>query len=156
MSLKEDFEEKYGTQYTIRKCKQNNCALKDISQDYFIINGDTIKEAGDKSVDCIIINMNSNEDDEYKIILCELTKGEKDIKDATNRFKASGKLIIEYLKNINKAVYKIDCLFLGNITKNGKAIDKKVLNSNKFRIEGLDRINLIQNENCGYSITNFE
>lgn len=156
MSLKVEFEGKYGNQHTLRRCRQNNCALKDISKDYLIINGDTIKDEGDKSVDCIIINLNSNEEAKYKIILCELTKGEKDINDAIKRFKSSGKLIINHLRGINKSVYRVDCLLLGNITKNGKNIDKKVLISNKFKIEGLNRINIIQNENCGYSITNLE
>lgn len=153
MSLKEEFEEKYGNQYTLRKCKENNCALKDISQDYFIIDGDEIKESGDKSVDCIIIDLNVNEEDKYKIILCELTKGKKDIQDAIKRFQSSGKLIINRLKEMNKEVYSINCLFLGDITRNGKSIDKKVLILNDFFIDGLDKKNIIQNENCGFSIT---
>lgn len=31
MSLKVEFEEKYGAVYTLKRCKHNNCALKDIS-----------------------------------------------------------------------------------------------------------------------------
>lgn len=153
LSLKEEFERKFGSQYTLRRCKQNDCALRDISRnEFFIIDGDAIKEPGEKSVDCIIVDLNSNDEDEYKVILCELTSGEKDIKDATKRFESSGKLIMNHLHELNKSIYKIDCLFLGGITRNGKPIEKKELLSNKFKIEGLDRINLIHRENCGYSI----
>lgn len=153
MSLKTEFEEKFGDEYTLKRCRQNRCALKNVSKDkYFIINGDLIKDSGDKSVDCIIVDLEQDEENKYKIILCELTKGEKDINDAIKRFQSSGKLIINRLDEINKLIYKIDCLFLGNITKNGKPIDKKVLILHKFRIEGFNKINLITNKNCGYDI----
>lgn len=157
MSLKAEFEEKYGASYTLKKCKQNNCALKDISsKKYFIINGDTIKERDEKSVDCIIIDLKSNDDGKYKIILCELTTGSKDINDAISRFKSSGKLIINRLNGIDKSVYNINCLVLGNITKNGKSIDRKKLALTKFKIEGLNKKLMVNSKGCGFSITEFE
>lgn len=153
MSLKTEFEEKFGNEYTLKRCRQKNCALKNVSNNkYFIINGDLIKDPDDKSVDCIIVDLEQNEENKYKIILCELTKGKKDINDAIKRFQSSGKMIITLLDDIDKDIYKIDCLFLGNITQNGKPIDKKVLILNKFRIEGFNKINLITNKNCGYDI----
>lgn len=153
LSLKTEFEDKFGDGYTLKRCRQNQCALKNVSVDkYFIIDGDSIKSPGDKSVDCIIVDLEQNEENTYRIILCELTKGEKDIKDAIKRFQSSGKLIIKYLDEINKVICKFDCLFLGNITRNGKPIDKKVLILKKFRISGYDKNNLIINKNCGYDI----
>lgn len=155
--LKEEFEDKFSSAYALRRCKENYCALKNVSRDkYYIIDGDSIKNPGEKSVDCIIINLNQNEENKYNIVLCELTTNDKDIKDAIKRFKASGKLIINRLNEINKFVNKFDCLVLGNITQNGKPIGKKVLILNKFRIEGFDAINIIQNERCGYDITKLE
>lgn len=155
--LKEEFEDKFGDVYALRRCKENDCALKNVSRNkYYIIDGDSIKNPGEKSVDCIIINLNQNEENKYNIILCELTKKDKDIQDAIKRFKASGKLIINHLNEINKIVNKFDCLVLGNITQNGKPIGKKVLILNKFKIEGLNTINIIQNKNCGFDITKLE
>lgn len=154
MSLKTKFEQKYGSQYTRSKCKEKDCALVGINNNYFIINGDTIKENDEKSVDCIIIDLRETEE-KYKIILCELTSGNKNIRDAQDKFKSSGKLIINYLYELNATVYSIDCLLLGKIVKNGKSIDKKEL-MRKFRIEGHNANMIIQNEKCGYDISQLE
>lgn len=156
MSLKTKFEREYGSEYTLSKCKENNCALVGITNNYFIINGDAIKETDDeKSVDCIIIDLRLNEENKYKIILCELTSSDKNIKDAKNKFKSSGKLIVNYLNCIDESVYSINCLLLGKIVKNGKSIDKKEL-LQKFRIEGYNANVIIQNEKCGYNISQLE
>ena len=154
MSLKTKFEQEYGSQYTRSKCKENDCALVGINSNYFIINGDTIKENDEKSVDCIIIDLRETEE-KYRIILCELTSGNKNIRDAQDKFKSSEKLIINYLNKINATVYSIDCLLLGKIVKNGKSIDKKEL-MRKFRIEGNNANMIIQNEKCGYDISQLE
>ena len=154
MSLKTKFEQEYWPQYTRSKCKENNCSLIGINNNYFIVNGDAIKENDEKSVDCIIIDLREIEE-KYKIILCELTSGDKNIKDARNKFKSSGKLIIDHLDKINATVYSIDCLLLGKIVKNGKSIDKKEL-MRKFRIEGHNANMIIQNEKCGYNISQLE
>lgn len=127
MSLKTKFEQEYGSQYTRSKCRENDCALVGINNNYFIINGDTIKENDEKSVDCIIIDLRETEE-KYKIILCELTSGNKNIRDAQDKFKSSGKLIINHLDKIDATIYSIDCLLLGKIVKNGKSIDKKRIN----------------------------
>ena len=105
-------------------------------------------------MDCIIIDLRETEE-KYKIILCELTSGNKNIRDAQDKFKSSGKLIINYLYRIDATVYSIDCLLLGKIVKNGKSIDKKEL-MRKFRIEGHNANMIIQNENCGYDISQLE
>lgn len=155
--LKEEFEERYGSKYTLSRCREGACTLKDISREnYFIIDGDEIKNSAEKSVDCIIINLKNDNENNYEIILCELTTGKKDLKDAILKFKASGKLIIEYLSQINKHVTKIKCLLLGDIKENGKVIDGKILNANQFMIEGFSKKNIIQNESCGYSITKLQ
>lgn len=154
MSLKTKFEQEYGSQYTRSKCREHDCALVGINSNYFIINGDTIKENDEKSVDCIIIDLRETEE-KYKIILCELTSGNKNIRDAQEKFKSSGKLIINHLDKINVTVYSIDCLLLGKIVKNGKSIDKKEL-MRKFRIDGHDKNMIIQNEKCGYDISQLE
>ena len=151
MNLQSKFEEEYGNDYTLRKCKENDCQLKDISQDYFIIDGDAIKKSDEKSVDCIIIDLNETKEEKH-VILCELTSGNKNLKDAKEKFISSGKLIIDYLTKINEPIYKIDCLLLGTIIKNGKPIDRKEL-LRKFKIQGHDENLIIQNEKCGFSIT---
>ena len=152
MSLKNKFEKTYGISFTLSKCREKNCALVGLSKDYFIINGDTIKKWGEKSVDCIIIDLRKNNDQKFKIILCELTSGNKNIRDARDKFKSSGKLIINYLNTIGEKIYRIDCLLLGKIKKNGKSIDNKKL-MRKFRIEGYNSSIIIQNEKCGYNIS---
>ncbi len=151
-----EFEVEFGN-YSRQRCKENNCALKNISREkWYIIDGDKIKDDGDKSVDCIIINLNQEENG-HRIVLCELTTGNKNINDAIDKFKASGELIINYLKEkMNKSVYKLDCLVLGDITEHGKTIDKKVLLRNQFRINGLNNKIIINRQNCGYSITELE
>lgn len=151
-----EFEVEFGN-YSLQRCKENNCALKNISREkWYIIDGDKIKDDGDKSVDCIIINLNQEENG-HRIVLCELTTGNKNINDAIDKFKASGELIINYLKEkMNKSVYKLDCLVLGDITEHGKTIDKKVLLRNQFRINGLNNKIIINRQNCGYSITELE
>lgn len=156
MCLKKKFEERFGEDYTISKCKDKGCSLKDISKEnYLILNGDEIKASNEKSVDCIIIDLRANKNKKFRIILCELTKGSKEINNALLKFKNSGKLIINYMDEINESVYKIDCLLLGKITKNGKVIDKKQL-LNKFKIEGFNKSLIIQNEKCNFSIEEME
>lgn len=152
LNFKEKFEHEYGDTYTLNKCKDKGCSLKDVSkEDYFIINGDKLEKLDKKSVDCIIIDLKEYYDNEYKIILCELTKGTKELKDAVEKFQSSGELIIKYLNDLDASVYTINCLLLGKIVKNGKIIDKKQL-LNKFKVKGYDCTLLIQNEKCDFSI----
>ena len=90
MNISNEFEKKYGKQNILNKCRENKCHLKDINKkDYLILSGDDIKSKydGEKSVDCIIIDLNKNLEDEYRIILCELTKGTKELKEAEKKLK---------------------------------------------------------------------
>ena len=67
--LKEEFEERYGSKYTLSRCREGACTLKDISREnYFIIDGDEIKNSAEKSVDCIIINLKNDNENNYEII----------------------------------------------------------------------------------------
>ena len=92
MNLKTEFESKFTDNYTISKCKDKGCSLKDISKDnYFMVDGDQLKNSFEKSVDCIIIDLRKNKEGKYKIILCELSKVSKELKNAFEKFQGSGK-----------------------------------------------------------------
>ena len=96
LTIAEKFKEEFDENYILSKCRENKCSLKDINQrDYLILDGDGLKETDEeKSVDCIIIDLNQNPNNEYRIILCELTAGSKTLSDSHEKFKSSGKLII--------------------------------------------------------------
>ena len=154
LNISEKFKANYGDKYILSKCKENKCALKDIKREnYLIIDGDEFKRtSNEKSVDCIIIKLDSNSEGKYRIILCELTSGKKPLSDSKEKFQASGKLIIETLNELNENIYKIDCLLVGKIENNGKNIISKALTS-PLRITGYEKPAHIQKENCGFSIT---
>ena len=153
MTISEKFKAKFGGKYILSKCKENKCSLKDISQkDYLILDGDQLKETdNEKSVDCIIIDLNCNTHGEYRIILCELSAGRKNISDSKEKFKSSGKLIIETMNEFKKSIYKIDCLLIGKLKQNGKSSGKKALTT-PIKIEGHFKPAHIRLENCGFSI----
>lgn len=141
-----------GKKYILSKCSEKNCNLKDITREFIILDGDNIKDNQEKSVDCIIIDSRKNIDDAYRVILCELTSSSKKIDDAREKFENSGKLIVNIMKDINMPIYKIDCLLLGKIVKNGQTIPKKYL-TKPVKINGYSNKNTIINQQkCGFSI----
>ena len=79
--------------------------------------------------------MNQNPNNEYRIILCELTAESKTLSDSHEKFKSSGKLIIETMNCLNESIYRIDCLLVGKLKQNGKGSGKKALTS-PIRIDG--------------------
>ena len=153
MTICEKFKEEFDERYILSKCRENKCSLKDITQkDYLILNGDMLKESDrEKSVDCIIIDLNKNTNGKYRIILCELTAGHKTLSDLQEKFKSSGKLIVKTMNEFNEDIYKIDCLLLGKLNQNGKSIGKKALSS-PIRIDRYIKPTPIRLESCGFSI----
>lgn len=154
MDLKSRLEEKFGRKNILDKCNEG-CALKDVSRkNFIIISGDDVKnpKSDESSVDCIIIDLRKNDDGEYRVILCELTKSTKELDKAKSKFRDSGKLIIESMKEFDESIYKIDCLLLGNIVKNGKNISKKHL-LKPLNIQGYNKKDaIIIQKYCGFSI----
>lgn len=153
LSLYEDLINNCGEEYILSKCGEKKCNLKDISSKRFmILDGDNLKTGDKKSVDCIIIDLEKNTEDNYRIILCELTTGNKTFDDARQKFQDSGELIVKLMKQIDREVFKIDCLLLGKIVKNGQVVSKRYL-SQPIRINGYKNKNsIINQQNCGYSI----
>ena len=154
MEFAEKFKEKYGENLILSKCKENRCSLKDIRQeDYLIIDGDQFKENNnEKSVDCIIIDLNQNLENEYRVILCELTAGKKLLYDCKNKFQSSGELIVKTMNDFDESIFKIECLMLGKIKKNGRTMAQKALTS-AIKIEGHTRPVYIKYKECGFSIS---
>ena len=154
LDLKEKLKKKFGAKNILRKCNES-CALKDISHKNFIIlAGDNIKnqKMNESSVDCIIIDLRKNQENKYRVILCELTTSTKELDKAKNKFEDSGKLIIETMNEFGESIYKIDCLLLGQIVKNGKNINRKHL-LKPINIKGYDKRDAVINQKyCGYSI----
>lgn len=155
LEFTEKFKEKYGENIILSKCKENNCSLKDIKkEDYLIVNGDQFKKnSNEKSVDCIIIDLNQNLENKYRIILCELTAGKKPLSDCKNKFQSSGEYIVQTMNDIDESIYEIDCLMIGKIKENGRTMAQKALTSS-IRIKGYARPIYIKNKECGFSISN--
>ena len=153
MTISEKFNEEFDEKYILSKCRENKCSLRDINQkDYLIIDGDRLKENDDeKSVDCIIIDLNQNPQGKYRVILCELSAGRKTISDTQEKFKSSGKLIIETMNEFNETIFRIDCLLVGRLKHNGKNIGEKALTP-PIRIDGYVKPAHIRLEKCGFSI----
>lgn len=153
MSLYDEIISHCSRNNILSKCSEKKCNLKDIDKKRFIIiDGDNIKKGDEKSVDCIIVDLNENIDNNYRIILCELTSGNKTFKDAREKFQNSGELIVKLMKQLNYNIFKIDCLLLGKIVKNGQVVSKRYL-SQPLRINGYEKRNtLINQQPCGYSI----
>lgn len=149
----EKFKERYGEHLFLSKCKENTCSLKDIKQhEYVIIDGDQFKDNDEKSVDCIIIDLNQNSEGKYRIILCELTNGKKPLSDCQDKFKSSGKVIVNTMDELDESIYKINCLLVGKIKQNGKTMAQKALTFH-LRIEGYVKPVIVQFKQCGFSIS---
>ena len=153
MALHEELIAECGSENILSRCSENKCNLKDVNKKRFIIlDGDNLKERDGKSVDCIIIDLKENDDNKYRVILCELTSGNKTFDDAREKFQNSGAWIIKLMKHLDKHIFKIDCLLLGKIIKNGQVVPKRYL-SKPIRINGYDNKNsVINQQNCGFSI----
>ena len=122
----------------MKKCKENECILKNASRDYYIVDEDSLKNnicAEDKSVDCILINkkpVNSL----FNLIFCELgnNKSYKDIKEKASK---SGKHMCGILEKYGININKIYCFHLGSI-KNLHSKQRKpitICSASNVRIE---------------------
>ena len=152
MNLKDELVNYLGDNNLLSKCSENKCNLKGITNDFIILDGDNIKSRPEKSVDCIIIDSRENIEGQYRIILCELTSGSKRYDDSIEKFLRSGELIIAIMNDLNRDIFKIDCLLLGKIKKNGQTINIKRFNK-PLRFEGYSKGNSIINlQKCGFDI----
>ncbi len=144
---------KCGENNVLSKCNEKKCTLRDVNKKRFIIlDGDKLKKSEVKSVDCIIIDLKKNTDNKYRVILCELTSGNKNLDDAREKFKNSGEAILRLMSELNREVFKIDCLVLGKIVKNGRVVSKRYL-SKPIMFSGYgNRNSIINQQNCGFSI----
>ena len=153
VSLYDELVTRCGENNLLSKCSEKNCTLRDINRKRFIIlDGDNLKKSDKKSVDCIIIDLKKNDDNKYRIILCELTSGNKNLDDAREKFKNSGEIILDLMRQLDEEVFKIDCLVLGKIVKNGRVVSKRYL-AKPIQFSGYGNKNsVINQQNCGFSI----
>lgn len=152
LDLKDELTEYFGENNILSKCSENKCNLKGITKNFIILDGDNIKTDPEKSVDCIIIDSRMNIEGKYRVILCELTSGKKKYEDSIEKFLRSGNLIINLMKKLNKEIFKIDCLLLGKIKKNGQTVNIKRFNK-PVRFHNFPNGNsLINLQECGYDL----
>lgn len=135
------------------KCSQR-CTLRGDLKNYVILDGDVIQgcmnKEGIKSVDCILINKNS--EGKVNILLCELDSGNsgKSVTDVKQKMEDSGKHIFNVCTKKEFKINHFKCLYLGRYSHKPT---KPALT--RISIEGLGRNDItLSQKHCGFELNN--
>lgn len=133
-------------------CSEGNCKLKGDLRDYAVLDGDVIKDCEGidnvKSVDCILINKNS--EGKINILLCELDRGSsgKSVTEVKKKMRGSGNHIFNLLNEKGFKINKLKCLYLGRYS-----FKPTKPSLTRVSIEGFSCHDItILNKGCGFTL----